>query len=517
MSLSAAEALLPLRLLEGTADLEQVLEHSPRGAVTRAEVAAGLAVTNAAYGHPRARALAERLADEGVRVVITGQQAGLLGGPLLAVIKAAAAVRWAEQLSAAGQPAVALFWMATEDHDYEEVARVAWPGSDGSLAERQLGGDPSPLMPVGLRSLGEGIAPILAALADGGDDLPYRTAVERIAAWHRPAARFGEAFARLLVAVLGARAPLVVDALLPELKRAERSILRAFVEQRHELDQATVAAEGRLIAAGRTLQVASQPGVSPLFILTGTERRRIAWSGGEHWIVRGGNPGPRPIAELLEIIEDNPAVISPGVLARPVVQDAVFGTSLQVLGGAELAYLEQVAPTYEVLGVPPPAVVKRPSALLIDHRFDRWLEGLGLDLAQVMGDERALAARLAAAHATRRQVVDARDRIAALIDELAPAATALDPHLQRPLERTRRRALGALERFEQKVAAAVVRQDERSARQLAQMRGLLLPGGRMQERTLSVGWAWARWGEALGAALLEHLELTPGMLTEVRL
>jgi hypothetical protein len=49
------------------------------------------------------------------------------------------------------------------------------------------------------------------------------------------------------------------------------------------------------------------------------------------------------------------------------------------------------------------------------------------------------------------------------------------------------------------------------------MRGLLLPKGRMQERTLCVGWAWARWGDALGKALLERLDLTPGALTEVRL
>jgi bacillithiol biosynthesis cysteine-adding enzyme BshC len=517
VTLSAVEALAPLGLLEGPAGLESILARAAGGAEARAEVAAGLAVTNAAYGHPRAAELAERLAEDGVRVVITGQQAGLFGGPLLTLVKAAAAVRWAEALTAAGQPAVALFWMATEDHDYDEVARVAWPGDDGALAELELGADPSPLMPVGLRSLGAGITPVLEALARAGDDLPYQSTVARLAAWHRPSARFGEAFARLLVAVLGDRAPLVVDALLPELKRAERPILRAFVEQRHALDQATAAAEQRLVAAGRTLQVAPQPGVSPLFLLVGPHRRRIAWSGAEHWTVRGGDPEPREIAELLEIIEGNPAVISPGVLARPVVQDAVFGTSLQVLGAAELAYLEQVAPAYELLAVAPPAVVKRPSALVIDHRFDRWLDGLGLDLAQVMGDERALAEQLAAPHATRRQVVEARERIAALIDQLAPAATALDPHLARPLERTRRRALGALERLEQKVAAAIVRQDERVARQLAQMRGLLLPKGRMQERTLCVGWAWARWGDALGKALLERLDLTPGALTEVRL
>ena len=76
----------------------------PQPAPDRRELAAGLAAANAAYGHPRARELADRLADPAARVVVTGQQAGLFGGPLYTLSKAVAAARWAERLEAASGP-----------------------------------------------------------------------------------------------------------------------------------------------------------------------------------------------------------------------------------------------------------------------------------------------------------------------------------------------------------------------------------------------------------------------------
>ncbi|HSM14693.1 MAG TPA: bacillithiol biosynthesis BshC, partial [Thermoanaerobaculia bacterium] len=84
---------------------------APRG--ERAALARGLEVANASYGHARAAELAARLADPATAVVVTGQQTGLFGGPLMSLVKAASAVRWAEAIEATGRPAVAVFWMAT--------------------------------------------------------------------------------------------------------------------------------------------------------------------------------------------------------------------------------------------------------------------------------------------------------------------------------------------------------------------------------------------------------------------
>jgi len=488
----------------------------PPPRVDRTALARGLGVANAAYGHPRAEALAAKLADPATRVVATGQQTGLLGGPLLSLVKAAAAVRWAEALEAAGEPAVAVFWMATEDHDFAEVARTTFLAPDGPRVGPRswtLGDDPAPLAPVGTRHLGAGVEPLLAELRTAFPSAWFAAWLDRLAAWWRPDARFGEAFARQLVATLGERSPLVLDALLPELKAAERPHLARLVEGRLELDRAIAAREAEVAARGHALQVAPQPGVSPLFLLRGGERRRIEWRGDSGFALRGAD-GAEPVAALLETIADNPAVVSPGVLARPAIQDAVLGTSVLLLGPGETAYLPQAAPAYEVLGIPAPALALRPQAAVLDARQREHLAELGLSLAELLGDPAGARRRLGE-RAGGGFVEPLRARVAALAEELRAPALALDPTLEKPYEKTRESLDRALEAFSAKVAAAAARRDELHLQRLEHLIESLLPGGAPQERTLSAAYFPGRYGEGFGAALLDQLELDARHLTLV--
>jgi len=141
---------------------------SGRGRATispdRRALAEGLATANRAYGHPRADELAARLADPAVRVVVAGQQPGLFGGPLYTLSKVMAAARFAAELEARGELALPLFWVATEDHDWAEVSAAVFPTADGPRSF-DLGPDPEPLTPVGMRTLGEPVAAVLAELA----------------------------------------------------------------------------------------------------------------------------------------------------------------------------------------------------------------------------------------------------------------------------------------------------------------------------------------------------------------
>ncbi|MBP8845454.1 MAG: bacillithiol biosynthesis BshC, partial [Thermoanaerobaculia bacterium] len=270
----AGELLAPLRFLPAGE-----LPGGEPPAVDRRALAAALATTNAAYGHPEAAALAARLADPATRVVVAGQQVGLFGGPLYTLVKAVAATRWAEALTARGEPAVAIFWMATEDHDWQEVTRAVLTAGD-AVHHFDLGPDPAPLLPVGLRTLGARVERLFAAL---GPLLPGERGAAWLAElgrWYRPGARFGEAFARLLARLLGPRCPLLLDALLPELKAAEAPWQAALVARRDEVAAALAAADRAVEAAGFPLQVAPQPDASPLFLLRDGARRRIEWRPG---------------------------------------------------------------------------------------------------------------------------------------------------------------------------------------------------------------------------------------------
>ncbi|MEM7582616.1 MAG: bacillithiol biosynthesis cysteine-adding enzyme BshC [Acidobacteriota bacterium] len=475
---------------------------SPPPGVDRGELARALATANAAYGHPAAERLAEQLADPETRVVVTGQQPGLFGGPLYALSKMVAAVRWAETLTAAGHPAVAVFWVATEDHDWAEIAQASFL-TRGELRRFDLGPDPTPLLPVGMRTFGDGLEAILNELEDDVDP----------SGAYRPDARIGEAFCRLMVATLGARAPLMLDSMLPEVKKLQQPLLRRLVERRDELAEQQAAADAEIERRGYALQVKPQPGLSPLFLLHGQERRRIAWDEAGSYTLRGLDEA-YPLEQLYQLIDENPAAVSPGVLARPAIQDALLGTTLQIMGPAELSYMSQVAPAYSVLDIEPPWTSLRPQVLALEARQAGYLEELGVSLEELFETplDRLVADKLGV-----DPVGPVRAQVDALLAGLDEPLLALDRGLAGPLEKTRSHIGRGLDQLAGKVAGAVARRHDVWSRRLEQLHSACLPGGKPQERVLSVGHFLARYGTDVGSVLADHIGLDPRTLHIIRI
>ncbi|HEX9668619.1 MAG TPA: bacillithiol biosynthesis cysteine-adding enzyme BshC [Thermoanaerobaculia bacterium] len=507
------DLLAPLRLARPEAPPPLPPRPAAAAAAARRALADTLAFANRAYGHPEADRLAARLADPATRVVVGGQQPGLFGGPLLTLVKAVALTRWAAALEAQGEPAVAVFWVASEDHDWQEVSRAAFPTPQGTRVF-DLGPDPEPLQPVGMRTLGPEVVAVLAALGEAMPGERYAAWLAALGRWYRPDARFGEAFCRLLAHLLGRHCPLLLDAMLPSLKEAQRPVLTRLVERRVEVEAALARADAAIAGRGHPLQVASRPGEAPLFLIGREGRRRVEWHGGGFRL--RGVPGadPLPVEELRRTIEENPGAVSPGVSARPVVQDAVLGTALQVIGPAELSYLTQSAGLYEVLEVEPPAVALRPQAVVLEvHQVER-LEEEGLTLADLLGPPELLERRLAE-DAGGDVTADARRRIAEVLDGLRGPLLALDPGLERPYAKTREQVTKNLELLAARAVAAAARRDEVGRRRVEQLREAVLPGGKLQERVVSSAHFPGKYGDAFAAALWEQMELGPETLQVV--
>ncbi len=478
----------------------------------RRALAEGLAIANRGYGHPQADALAARLTDPAVRVVVAGQQPGLFGGPLYTFSKMMAVARFAAALEAGGELALPLFWVATEDHDWAEVSAAVFPTPDGARSF-DLGPDPEPLTPVGMRTFGEPVAAVLASLTAAFPGDLDRAWLEALGRWYRPDARFGEAFCRLMVHLLGDRCPLLVDAMHPALKAAERPWLRRLVERRAEVEAALAARDAALADRGLPLQVTPQRGASPLFLFQNGARRRVEWRGADGYALRGadGTEAKGRVADLLRTIDENPGVVSPGVLARPALQDAVFGTALFLVGPGELSYLPQAAATYAALEVPPPVAALRPQAIVLEERQLAKLAEAGVSLADLLARPADLD-RARAVASGGDVVAPVRQSVEASIEALRPAALALDPNLERPFEKTREQVLRALDLFAEKALAAAARKDEVQTRRLAQLREAVLPLGRFQERVIATAHFGGRHGPRLAASFWEQMGLDPRRL-----
>ncbi|MBZ0111177.1 MAG: bacillithiol biosynthesis cysteine-adding enzyme BshC [Thermoanaerobaculia bacterium] len=482
----------------------------PEPGFDRSTIAAALGVANRGYGHPDADRLAKKLADPTTRVVITGQQPGLFGGPLYSLLKMLGTVLWADALEAAGTPAVALFWVATEDHDYTEVsAATFWPPkSDNEPLRVSLPADPDGMEPVGNRPLGIQIEAIFEELREVYGWPSFQAGLEEIAQSYGAEAHFGEAFCRYAASLVGARAPLFVDAQLPAVKKAQAPYFRQLIERRGEVATALAGAEEAIVGRGYDLQVRPQPDAAPLMLVRDRERRRVVWSGEDGYVLRGGDE-ERPVAELLEELESDPAAFTPNVLSRPVLQDAIFGTGLQVLGPGEMSYFAQAAPLYPLLGVTAPSLVLRPQALLFDARQGRQLEGLALPPDLLLADDDAVDHALAAASGAP-SIAPVETAIEGAMEVLRTSALALDPNLERPWEKTRDQMLGALGKFSERITRAAGHRDQVTRGRLDGLRAYAAPGGVPHERVLCTGYFHGRFGRGLVSQLLGTLSRQPG-------
>ena len=404
--------------------------------------------------------------SQGAGAVVTGQQVGLFGGPLFTPFKAATAVARAHQATAAGHPHAAVFWLATEDHDFAEINHVTFPDGDVS---RKL---------------------IYSAAPD------VRT--------------FAQAFADFYSKVFASQGLLVLDASGRAFHRMGASVLRAAIERADELHAALVERNGELEAAGYHAQVAVVPHSSLLFLIDERDGARLAlkchapsvrepnglWQAGRQSYAT---------ADLLGILDTEPERISPSALLRPVFQDFLLSTSLMVGGPAEVAYFAQSAVLYErILGRQTP-IRPRFSATLIAPATGSYLRKYELTLDRVFGQS---ADSLAHSLAARAMPVEGKQRLAAAGNALDVELSALlkwmhelDAGLGRSSETAASKMRYQMNRMRRLAANFQLQRETKLGRHAEEIVNALYPGGVLQERVYGAAYYFMVYGSGLAEEL----------------
>jgi bacillithiol biosynthesis cysteine-adding enzyme BshC len=485
----------------------QAIDRVTRSARDRTAVHAALARQLARRGAPQpAIDAAARLAQPGSVAILTGQQAGVFGGPLYTLFKAVTAIQLARQAGAAyGVDAVPVFWVDTEDHDWEEVRAARVLDREGSLADVVLPDVPGAgLQSVANLVLDDGVAGAIDRLADLLAPTEFTgDVIAAIRRRYQPGARPGVAFAGWLEDLLGRHGLVVFEADDASLKPLVADLFAAELDARPTSRLAREA--GRTMAGlGHAPQVDPAEDAVALFYLDAGGRRGIRARGGQYAI----GESLRPAADLRREALDHPERFSPNVLMRPVVQDRLFPTAAYVAGPAELAYQAQLLAVYGEFGVEPPLLYPRASATLLDGAAMRFLERSGLPLEALQGrDEATLNTWLSSQlPAGLEQAIEETDRlISERVNALKDAVASIDPTLAGATDTTRDRMRETLKNLHGKVIQAAKRKDDTLRRQFHRARALAFPEGAPQERVLNVAFFANRYGLGIGDRLLEAL------------
>ena len=444
----------------------------------------------------------------GAGTVLTGQQVGLFGGPLYSSLKAATALARARQALAVGQPHVAIFWLATEDHDFAEINHVSFP-SRKEVHKLVYSKSPSAPVPAGGVVIDESIEPLID---QAWELLGTSDAMDALVNAYKPGRTFGQAYADFYAKVFAAQGLVILDAAGREVHRLGTPVLKAAIERADELHAALVERNKALEAAGYHAQVAVGQGSSMLFLLderTGARiaLKRIPAGAGEPNDLWQAGRERFTTADLLGILAAEPERISPAALLRPIFQDYLLGTSLIIGGPAEIAYFGQSAVLYEKILGKTTAAEPRLSATLIEPAIGELLRKHELGLERVLQES---ADSLAQVLAARAMPVEGKQKLAsagkALDAELGPLLEymkAMDTGLGRSAETAASKMRYQMNRL-RRLAANFEMQREGSLRRHAEaIERALNPGGVLQERVHGAAYYFSRYGFELSETLTE--------------
>lgn len=470
---------------------------------------------------PRAGADAplEALAAGERAAVLTGQQVGLLTGPLLTVVKALATVKVAEDVTAAGTPLAPVFWCASEDHDLVEVTRVPLPGPGGPV---EAGPEAEPLArnrrPVGGLPVEVDVAAILERARAEAGALADEESFEALRAAHA-GETYRNAFVASLSWLLGEPALRFADAARAEEKPVLVPLAVRLVRERAAVRRLLETRAAELAAAGHALQVVSEPGALPLFAIVDGERLLLREREGA--LELKGRDGERFETEnVVARFEAGEWLPSFSALSRPLAASTLYPVAATVLGPAELAYWGQMLPLFCWAGIVPPVLVPRPMAAPVTAAERKVLGRLGLTLADLFAGVDALLAERGAARAggLLDELVALRDGALSGLDALAPRLAAVEAGLGKNVVATRENVRFAFERLADRARAAAGRADEAEVRQLRRLAASLAPGGRPAERLYPpLPWLLRHGRAGLVGPLREQLRWDVAGLQEIDL
>jgi bacillithiol synthase len=458
----------------------------------RQAVVAALREINANLGAGEASRRNLQRLENGAVAVVSGQQVGLFGGPAYAFYKALSAIRIAEELTGAGIDAVPMFWMATEDHDLDEVRHVSWFKA-GKLTRFELAADGAPSAPVGLVKLGAAVEDFTRSALD----LLVGSASGEVAKFlqesYRPEETYGSAFGKLFARVFAEQGLILLDPLDARLHRIAASVYRQALEDRDALNEKLLRRGSELEAAGFEPQVKVTANSTLLFHMHDSARQPIAFSQGS--FKSGDASWTRE--EVLRLAETAPETLSPNALLRPVVQDYLLPTVAFSAGPAEISYLAQSQVVYQHILGRMPVVLPRAAFTILDAKGDKLLQKYHLCIENIWAGPQELRRQMEGV-SLPSGLADDFDQKKTLIEstltQLGEDIRKLDATLAGAVATAKEKMTFQLEKLREKTGRAL---DERAgliAEHVEFLENLIYPNRALQSRELCFLPFLSQWG-----------------------
>ncbi|MDR2281926.1 MAG: bacillithiol biosynthesis cysteine-adding enzyme BshC [Sphingobacterium sp.] len=438
------------------------------------------------------------LAKDSTFTVTTGHQLNIFTGPLYFIFKIASAIRLAKDLKERfpEKDFVPVYWMATEDHDFEEInntrvygKKIIWDVPKVSGTGRM---DTSSMADVVKEYCG------MLGLSDNSARL-----VQIVEEAYLRGRNLADATRVLVHELFKAYGLVILDADCVALKRLYAPIIAEDILQ--EKSYGAISKTSSLLESnGYTAQVYARP--CNFFYLTDEFRERIekTASGDFEVLHQGLYFTPKQLEEEVEV---HPERFSPNVVMRPLYQEVVLPNLAYIGGGAEIVYWLQLKANFDQYGVPFPILVPRNSALITEDNVVGKIYRLNLTFKSVFKSTTALQNEYVRRHTTHRlHLKDEWMELNAIFGKIKLRAHKIDPSLGPSTDAVKARLKKAINNLEKKLLKADKRNHQDALLQIERVKEKLFPGGGLQERTENFAVLYVKYGDDLIADLINHFD-----------
>ncbi|MDQ0192587.1 bacillithiol biosynthesis cysteine-adding enzyme BshC [Paenibacillus wynnii] len=467
----------------------------------RIKVAETLLAYNTKHNpHAAVAASIALLKQPGTLVVTGGQQSGLFTGPLLVVYKAITTILAAKEAREnLGRPVVPIFWIAGEDHDWDEVDHTYVLNRTTEISKIRMEDPEGPRSSVSAIDVHqENWTQVVDKLDAMLQDSEFKAQImEFVRDSSAGAVSMTDAFASLMGSLFGKFGLILLDSADTELRKLEQPFFQALIMENDQLEQAYLHSAADITSSGYELQADVTKGAANLFYIHEGARLLLLKKDGVYTDRK--NQVSFSQEELLAVLEAHPERFSNNVLTRPLMQDYILPVLTTVLGQGEMSYWAITKQAFETLGGQMPLLLPRMSFTVVEGTLHKHMDKYGLSFVDVLGGLRDKKQQWLNAQdelEIERRFEEAKAAFTALYDPLIEQLGTIQAGLLKLGSSNKDKIVDQISFLQAKARDAMEKQNEAALRQWERIELSLLPLGKLQERVYNVMYYLNRYGPA---------------------
>ncbi|MBV6419200.1 MAG: putative cysteine ligase BshC [Ignavibacteriaceae bacterium] len=453
----------------------------------------------------------KKLADKKTLAIVTGQQLGILGGPLYTFYKIITAIKLSQFLSERYDDYnfVPVFWLEGDDHDFNEVRTIKIIDDNNSLVtvgyKEEIEEDDLK-QSVGLIKLDNSINDFFTALEKELKETEFKSSLlQQLRNCFQEGRTFKDAFRDLIFNYFDNYGLVIFDPQTDEVKQLLKPIFKK------EITDFRIHTE-QLVHVSATLEELyhAQVKVKPvnLFLRVDEGRHSIEPVENEFRLRRKRKSYTQE--QLLEVLENEPDKFSPNVLLRPICQDYLLPTAFYIAGPSEIAYFAQLKPLYELYNIVEPIIYPRSSLTILENSIAGSLDKFSIGINDVFVDVENVKKRIINSveqSSVDEMFSDISNQLENSFDQLKEKLFDLDKTIADSSNRYRDKILGTIAELKSKAEKAQQKKYEVTLRQIDRAAVHLFPNSNLQEREINFVYFVNKYGDEFLKRVFDELQI----------